>query len=117
MRSQSPGIRIPNVVDPSLNGSIEFGKGDLACAVCGPVHPQSPGEFDDVASFNPTVSGIDDEAQPGNAVGAWNNLCGRFVNGQPQAAQKCDDGLFPCPTNFSLSLFPETGLLTTGWLS
>lgn len=95
MRAQSPGVGVANVIDPALHRSVEFGKGDVSGAVFRPPRFQLAREFDDVARLDAAMCGIDNKAQPRNAVFARNNLRLRFVDGQTPAAQKFDDGVFP----------------------
>lgn len=74
------------MIDPAFYRGIEFGEGNLAGAILGPVRPQPPREFDDVARFDAALRGINDKAQSWDAVRTGNDLRRRFVDRQAQAA-------------------------------
>jgi hypothetical protein len=51
--TQTPGVRVADVVDPALHAGIELGEGDLPGAVVGLSVRQLPREGDHVARLDP----------------------------------------------------------------
>ncbi len=89
MSSQSPGVSVTNVIDPTFDRSVEFGKGDVARAVFRPAIFQLAGEFDDVARLDAAMSREHDEAQPGNSVREMEMVERRAIS--PRQRNGCGD--------------------------
>jgi len=77
--SQSPGIGVTDVINPSFDRGVEFGKSDLTGAVFRPSCMKPAREFDDVVRLNAAMRRIYDKSQPGNAMRARNDLSRRFL--------------------------------------
>ena len=93
--TQAPGVGIAHVIDPALHRSVKFGKTDFAVAIIVPVRTQTAREFHYVARLDATVRGVNDKAEPRDAVRARDNLRGRFVHREAQAIETGSDSLLP----------------------
>ncbi len=93
--AQAPGVGITNVIDPALHRGVEFGKADFIAAILIPTRAQAPCEFDDVARFDKAMGGINNEAQPRDAVCDGNDLRRAGVHRQPQAREKINETALP----------------------
>ncbi len=66
--AQSPGVSVPDVIDPPFDGSVKFSERDFACTVFRPAFFQFAREFDDVAGFDAAMRWID-APQPADGGG------------------------------------------------
>src|SRR3954463_8117177 len=74
MLAQPPRIRVPYVVDPSLNTRVELGKADRPCSPRIEPLPQSPARLPHFSALHSAVTREDYESQPGNTGSDGLNL-------------------------------------------
>ena len=60
--AKAPGVAVADVVDPTLDGCGEFVEGDGAGSVCMEQVGETPAVLDALASFEPAMGRVDDEA-------------------------------------------------------
>jgi len=85
MFAQAPGIRVADMIHPTLHAGVELGEADFAILPLGVTVCELAGGVNGFARLQQPVRRIDDEAQPGYPRGDGLHLCGTFVNGQTQA--------------------------------
>ena len=121
--AKAPGVAIADMVDPALNGGIEFGEAYFAGAVSPPAFLQPSTEMMRLARLQKPMGGIDDKPQPGNAGVHGDDLC-PGVNLQAHLCQSIDDGNLPAPQLLPavaekrkiVHMVAEVGRLLGGWL-
>ena len=96
MPTQAPGIAVAGVGDPTLNRGVEFAEADFSRLIGLPAPAQAAVGLAHFASLQAAVVGVDDEAQPRDAVRHRHDL-GAVVDGQAQRLQAVDDGGLPAP--------------------
>lgn len=103
MLAQAPAIGVAHMVDSALHTGIEGGKTDRASTVRLPVLLQPALKMLHVASFDLAVVGVDEKAEPGDAMLHRRDL--RLgMDGEPERGRRSLSACLQCHSSRLLSL-------------